>query len=157
MPVKPSPSELEDSYRVWIKNDIAEAPSRVFQLGKFLFTVSSASLGLVFTVFKSVDLDINLYAWFGIALFIIASGLALVITVPKHHHLGAETDLQSEHNALINSTRKLTQLWGGSWAVALIVVSASVAYQDSDIKVDGQVSQHSDQPVHVPGSVSGCR
>ena len=52
MPVTPHGQDTATALREWIADDIKEASKRIFELGKFLFGVSSGSVGVLVTISK---------------------------------------------------------------------------------------------------------
>lgn len=117
-PVQPKEDDLPDAMRGWMKNEITKASERVYDLGKFFFTVSIGTAGLVATLYKASKSPVAIFAIVACALSAI---FALALAWPKTWRLSAYSNLSEEYNDL--TTTALLQL--KAWSVIYLVAFAS--------------------------------
>ena len=119
MPVTPKGEDIAQALRQWIADDIKEAPKRIFELGKFLFGVSSGSVGVLVTISKFSGNTWTWLEWCSLAAFVTSGAFALYIAVPSIHRLSADFDLARAHGQLVMVAWRLMIAWGVLWTLAV--------------------------------------
>lgn len=134
MAVTPRGEDIAVALREWISDDIKEAPKRIFELGKFLFGVSSGSVGVLVTLSTFSKNAWNWPEWLSLAIFVFSAAIALYIAMPSLHKLSATFDLAKAHARLVTIERHLLIAWGFSWGFALIFAGLGFFELDGDGK-----------------------
>lgn len=127
--MKPRGQETADAIREWSKDELKGGPSRAYDLGKFFFTVSIGTAGLVTGVQKlsdSTQLPKSLV--FSLILFGISIFVALNMVRPRIWKLGEGTDLFDEHRKRIVAAIINMWLWFIFWFVGTIFGFHAVLY-----------------------------
>jgi hypothetical protein len=124
--------DTADGLREWAKEEIKNAPARFYELGKFLFTASIGSIGVMATLAKlntkaggtGISIDPLLMA------SLVALGLsmlfALLMAIPKQWKLDGDTDLLAEHKALVARGQHWTIFWALVWLTGVLFGLVSV-------------------------------
>lgn len=114
----------EDTYSAlveWVKNGVKDTSARSYDLAKFLFTVSSSSIGLLAALQKLKE-PAALPAIFVLgphAIFTISLLLALRLILPRESNVAGSDDLHELHKAHIKYMVRETKLWFSVWFVGL--------------------------------------
>ena len=119
--------DIEEGIKNWIKEEIKSGPTREYDLGKFLFSVSSGTTGLLFLAEKLGGSS----SWSNslILSFIIltcTSALSLFMVVPKKWEIMEDDDLQDVRNNIIKRTVHSAWWWFGLWCLGLGVGISAV-------------------------------
>lgn len=114
-------NDIEEGVKNWVREEIKSGPSREYDLGKFLFSVSTGTMGIIFLAEK---LDSN-PGWsstliISFLLFGIAAGYSLYMVVPKKWKIGEEDDLQEIRNGIIKRTVRGAWFWFLLWCLGLL-------------------------------------
>lgn len=112
--------DIEDGIKSWIKEEIKAGPTREYDLGKFLFSVSSGTIGLLFIAEKlesTPSWTTTLIVSF--VILTIASALSLFMVVPKKWEIKEDDDLQDVRNDIIKRTVIGAWIWFGLWCLGL--------------------------------------
>lgn len=120
MPVTPRGEDTANALREWIADEIKEGPKRIFELGKFLFGVSSGSVGVLVTVSKFSKNAWNSPEWWSLAAFVLSGAIALYIAIPRLHKLAANFDIANAHDRLVTVAWCLMIAWGVFWTLAVV-------------------------------------
>lgn len=121
MAVTPKGEDTAKALRQWIADDIKEAPKRIFELGKFLFGVSSGSVGVLVTVSKFSGNTWTWLEWCSLGAFVFSGMISLCISLPRLHMLSAHFDLAEAHGSLVTKASNRMIAWGVSWTSAVIL------------------------------------
>jgi len=118
-PMRAKGEETRDAVIGWMKNELSKGTERAYDLGKFLFTVSIGTAGLVATIMK----DARWPALFIAAIFFNAlSGIAtLAMAWPKKWTLGGDTDLRAEYNTAMANNLVDLKRWAWFYGVAFVM------------------------------------
>ena len=120
MSVSMKAEEVASALKEWIVLDIKEAPSRIFQVARFLFGVSATSIGLIVSISTFWSEAWTIYEYVSLLLFIAACGAALHLALPSIVNLDANTDLADIHAAMVKRARNHIVFWGLCWVLAVI-------------------------------------
>jgi hypothetical protein len=112
--------EIEAGVRDWIKDELKSGPAKEYDLGKFFFTVSSGTLGVLFVAEKLTDKPLwsatLLISFFAL---IFATGLSLFMVVPKKWAIDEQTDLFNKRDEVIRRTVIEAYTWFVLWFIGL--------------------------------------
>ena len=124
--------DTADGLRMWAKEEIKNAPARVYELGRFLFTASIGGIGVMATLAKlntkapKADISIDPLLIFSLAALGLSMLFALWMAIPKQWRLDGDTDLLAEHKALIARGQLWTVIWGLVWLTGVLFGLVSV-------------------------------
>ena len=124
--------DTADGLRMWAKEEIKNAPDRVYELGRFLFTASIGGIGVMATLAKlntkgaKADISIDELLIFSLAALGLSMFFALWMAIPKQWKLDGDTDLLAEHKALIARGHHLTFIWSFVWLTGVLFGLVSV-------------------------------
>lgn len=118
-PMYAQAAETRDAVIGWMKNELSKGTERAYDLGKFLFTVSIGTAGLVATIMK----DASSPDWFVAAIVLSAFSaiVALAMAWPKTWTLDGNTDLIEEYNDATKKNVISLVAWSAFYAAAFIV------------------------------------
>lgn len=118
---------LVESLQDWFKKDLVEGASSSANLGEFLFTVSSASIGsmLVITNFgKGTQDSIFLYA--SLVLYLCSIIVSVFLVYPRSIKLNDDMDLFLEYDKQIRKIRFCLVIWFSLWILGTTSVIVSL-------------------------------
>jgi hypothetical protein len=108
--------DTEEALREWFKAEIKEGPKQVYELGRFFFSVSSATMGFIVALAKTAS-----SATLGLAslismLFLLASVIvAIEIAKPRKHAASGSTELLDLYKNHLANYDRLLWCWFGLW------------------------------------------
>lgn len=118
--MNPRGEDLAQSVREWMREEIKKGPQYIYELGRFFFTVSSFTMGLVIASEKLQP--VNKPSWpvlTTLGLFFISILISLRMTIPKIQMFSEEIDL---YDIYIRHTRRLiilSTIWFAMWGLGL--------------------------------------
>lgn len=126
--MKISGEDTADAIRSWAKDEVSKGATVRYELGRFIFGVSSAS-GATLIGLERLSSSPTLDGWFGLALImLLASALiALRLAVPAVTQMGLGHDLFDLHEQHIQRVRNLSWMWFSVWALALVIGGKAVS------------------------------
>lgn len=120
--MKPTGEEIANGFREWVKDEIKSSPSRSYELGKFFFGVSVATVGMLATIVKVIKPSaIDNYFKFSLLFFAISIIIALNMARPRNWKLGGKTNLFAEHQRIVNRGIRYTFVWFFSWFIGFVL------------------------------------
>ncbi|MBC8433846.1 MAG: hypothetical protein H8D96_18195 [Desulfobacterales bacterium] len=114
--------DVEDGLRDWIKGELKDAPSQKYDLGKFFFTVSIGSIGVLVAIEKlssSSQIDLPLIVSFVFLFAAIIFSLSMALP-EKPKTIGGLTDLLDLYTREIESIRNDSLSWFSLWITGII-------------------------------------
>lgn len=120
--------DIDCGLREWVKSDIKESPRQVYDLGKFFFSVSAATIGALAAIAKfdsAPAFDCPLIASF-IVLFV-SILFALCMVLPRRQPIAAETDLYDEHVKIARNTERISFAWFAIWLIGTVLGGYAVS------------------------------
>lgn len=121
MAVTPRGEDIATALRAWIADEITEAPKRIFELGKFLFGVSSGSVGVFVSVSKFSENTWGGPEWWSLGAFVVSGAIALYVAMPSLHKLHGAFDLAEAQSQLVLVACRLMIAWGIFWTAAVVL------------------------------------
>jgi hypothetical protein len=119
-PIRPRGEDTVTALRDWAKDELKGGPARAYDLGKFFFTVSTGTAGLVTGVIKLGTP--NSYPK-SLIYSLVVFGMSILVTLnmvrPRVWTLGDSTDLINEHERTIKLAVRRMWVWFGLWAIGL--------------------------------------
>ena len=120
MSVTPRGEDTVAALREWIASEIRNAPSKIFEIAKFLFSVSTTSIGLLVTLTKFLDFKWNTLLSISVLLLAISCAIALWVALPTLIVLDGRTDLSRKHATMVYKGYVLMVTWSILWSIALL-------------------------------------
>ena len=114
--------QIADGVNAWVADELKWGPSREYDLGKFLFTVGTGTIGFLLVAAK-LDRATAEWNWQLVAsliLLILAIAISMVMVQPKKWGVDDTTDLFDRRAEIIKRTVFEARLWFLFWALGLI-------------------------------------
>lgn len=115
--------DLASAVREWIRQDLRNSPSFRHDLGKFLFTVSTGTLGLFATLLKfaveSPSLDLLTQGSF--AALLLSTVVSLYMALPYLIDVTGNLELYSAYNRIVRSIVIWTVVWLALWTAGFVL------------------------------------
>lgn len=123
MRMKLDKSNIEEGINSWVKEDLKRGPTLRYELGRFLFGVSSGSVGILISLerLSSQSLLIDYKLSFALLMLLLSSILALKMAIPVTESITEETELITLYRKQIQSIEDLTKWWFVSWLIGLLI------------------------------------
>ncbi len=112
--------DIEEGVRGWVREEFKQGPFREYDLGKFFFSVSTGTIGVLLVAEK---LQTPCWTWQLVCSFIgliICAGISLFMVIPKGWKIEETTDLQNMRNDVIRRIVKTSYIWFSLWVVSVI-------------------------------------
>jgi hypothetical protein len=119
--------DTESGLREWVKAEIKDGPKQTYDLGKFFFSVSTATIGVIVAIEKLNDrsaMDWPMVA--GLVLLAISIIIALDMARPRRYIVGGDTDLLDEYTRQVRFAQVRTWLWFAVWAAGILLGALAV-------------------------------
>lgn len=125
--MKISGEESAEAIRSWAREEVAKGPIVRYELGRFLFGVSSAS-GAAIVGLERLTSSPALDSWLGTSLLLtlLSALAALRLAIPQVISLDKSHDLFDLHTQQVNRTQKLALCWFSAWLVSLALGGKAV-------------------------------
>ena len=114
-PVTPNPDKNAQAYHDWFYKSIVDVEKERFEIGKFLFGVTSGSLGILVTVSQFTGKKWGLIEPFALIAFLVSAFPSLYLALPTWNRVLPHSDLQSLHARIIKRTWFATSGWTILW------------------------------------------
>ena len=124
-PIYPKGQDTVDALRDWSKSEVTKAVDRSYDLGKFFFSVSAATIGALLTIAKLSNFAGDCIFWFSIVALTVSAAISIQMAIPNEWKLGGNTNLAQVHQDMIGSAQVISFLWIFLWlaGVALAIVA----------------------------------
>jgi hypothetical protein len=119
--------DTADGLTNWVKKEMADGPSRRYDLGKFFFTVTSATFGIL-AIFEKLNdqTHFSLVMIFGIFALGVSIFISLLMVLPREIRI-PNGDIMKAYLFEIKSFRKDCWLWFVVWVLgALTSIPAAI-------------------------------
>lgn len=119
--------DTETALRDWVKSEIKDGPKQIYELGKFFFSVSVGTIGVIATVEKLNNqsaMDCPMIT--SLALLAISVVVALDMARPRKYVIGGETDLLDEYLRQLRSAQIRTWIWFALWGLGATIGAYAV-------------------------------
>jgi hypothetical protein len=114
--------EVEESIKDWIKSEIKVGPSRGYDLGKYFFSVSTGTIGVLIMIEKlnpTTKIGAPLIA--SMLILFISVLLAICMTKPGIVSVGEDVDLLDQYEKSVRSIIKRVWWWFIIWIIGAFV------------------------------------
>jgi hypothetical protein len=113
--------DTENALRDWAKKDLVDSSTQIYELGRFLFSVSSGTAALFLTLKKiSTQSSLNCCLIISMLFFLLTIILALYLAIPKLWKISGETDLLSVQRTRVLWAVNKVYIWLIIWVLGLI-------------------------------------
>lgn len=132
MPLEANPIRLrgedaDEALREWIKTDIRESPKQTYELGRFFFSVSVGTVGVLAAIEKLNDKSVvDLALAVSIVLLLGAILMALYLATPRMREVRGNTDLRKAYVYRAKKVRIIVWCWFALWLVGVVVGGIAV-------------------------------
>lgn len=114
--------DTAQAIRDWVRSEVARGPASRHELGRFLFGVSSSTIGVLvglekFSACPRLDAALRL----SLLLLLVSSVVALVLAIPKRRSVGGESDLLVLHDQYLRWISRLAWSWFVIWLAGLAI------------------------------------
>lgn len=119
--------DTELALRDWVKAEIRDGPKQTYDLGKFFFSVSTATIGAIVAIEKINQqslMDRPMIA--ALMLLSISILVALDMARPRKYVVRGDTDLLDEYSRHIRFAQVRTWIWLVIWAAGLVFGAIAV-------------------------------
>jgi len=121
--------DVNDAILEWAKEELKGGPTRTYDLGKFLFTVSSGTAGLVVAIQKLGGLNQYVHRKTLIsALILLAVSICISLDMVRPRVWNTEADLHDEYDKHIKRFIKSLRAWVVIWGIGAILGIISVMF-----------------------------
>lgn len=118
--------DVADAYRSWYKDQVVKEQAN--ELGRFLFGVSSATIGFLTTISTITSPEIGIPAedrlWLivAVAVLLLSSGCSLYLAIPKSQLVDPnQLELVKLHKAALDELRFCSVAWVCLWVAGLLI------------------------------------
>lgn len=121
--------DVNEAILDWAKDELKSGPSRTYDLGKFLFTVSSGTAALVVAIQKLGGLNQYVHQKTLVtSLVLLAISICIALDMVRPRVWNEEADLHAEYKAHIRRFIKSLRLWFIIWGAGAITGLFSVMF-----------------------------
>lgn len=124
------------AYENWISNGIEGFDKFVFEVGKFLFGVSSGTIGVAVSLFTFAEVKVNEISFFGVFDLVLAAGVALRIVIPEFVTIKPLDQLEGKHHGAVQRWKRQLWLWFALWTIGVTITAFSLVYGNQGAEVD---------------------
>jgi len=119
--------DLSSGLVEWVKSEIKETPKQIYDLGKFFFTISVATVAAL-AALKKVNTNATFDLPLSIALIalLLSMLVALDLARPRAVLLAAGADLLNEYTEQVERATKRGTYWLVLWLVGTVIGGYSV-------------------------------
>lgn len=125
--ITPNAAKVEEALQEWITGQIKESTTHTFELGKFLFGVSSGTIGVFVTVSEFSKNSWAGQEWAALAFFVLSGAIALLMAMPQIYRLSDIRDLAEAHSRFVTDVKNRSIVWGMCWVIALLFASVGLS------------------------------
>lgn len=119
--IKLTGQEVADSIKDWMKNDIKESPSKTYDLGKFFFSVSTGTIGVLLVIEKLNSISkIDTPLIISLLILFLSTIIAISMTTPRVERIEEDVDLYEKYVKSLKDIRKRVLIWFFIWIVGTI-------------------------------------
>jgi hypothetical protein len=92
------PEKTAIALQSWSSKRVELASERIYDAGKFLFTVSSASIGILVTLmrFSNIPSEQVTSIWWSLIFFLVSAALTLGVTAILYFEINGGSDLKKD-------------------------------------------------------------
>jgi hypothetical protein len=113
--------DIDSGLREWVKSDLKESPQQSYDLGKFFFSVSIGTIGVIIAIEKLNTFTlIDCPMIFSLIFLFLSIIIALLQVLPKQYVIGDDTDLFEEHKKISRKSLVLVIYWFILWLIGTI-------------------------------------
>ncbi|MBL4620544.1 MAG: hypothetical protein JKX88_10665 [Marinicaulis sp.] len=121
--------KLDIAVEEWVSDELKSVSKRNFELAKFFFAVSAATLGLL-PISEGAVIPRNVCEVIGLLLVSFSIFLAICIAEPADFKVNAATDPYREHKKYARSGKVMRYTWFVTWVVGVILYLLGAAGQN---------------------------
>ena len=114
--------QIASGINKWVEEEIKGGPAREYDLGKFLFTVGTGTIGFLLVAAKlnRATAQWNLALLISLVALVLAMAVALFMVQPKKWFIEGDTDLFDKRAEIIRWTVFEARLWFVLWVVGIV-------------------------------------
>jgi hypothetical protein len=114
--------QIADGVNAWIADELKTGPSREYDLGKFLFTVGTGTIGFLLVAVKvdRATATWNLPLTMSLLFLVMAIGISIIMVQPKKWAVEEDTDLFAKRAEIIRRIVYESRSWFIVWVLGLL-------------------------------------
>lgn len=128
-PIHPKGQDTVDALRDWSKSEVTKAVDRSYDLGRFFFSVSAATIGALLTIAKFSSFTVDCLFWLSIGSLALSSVISIQMAIPNHWKLGGDTNLAQVHQDMVDSAQIVSFIWVSLWLAGLGLAITALFYR----------------------------
>ncbi len=128
-PIHLKGQDTVDALREWSKSEVAKAVDRSYDLGKFFFSVSAATIGTLLTIAKLSDFSGGCLFWVSIGALVLSAAISIQMAIPNKWKLGGETNLAQVHQDMVGSSQLISFLWIFLWLAGVVLAITALFFR----------------------------
>jgi len=128
-PIHPKGQDTVDALRDWSKSEVTKAVDRSYDLGKFFFSVSAATIGALLTIAKFSSFTVDYLFGLSIGSLALSSVISIQMAIPNHWKLGGDTNLAQVHQDMVDSAQIVSFIWVSLWLAGVGLAITSLFYR----------------------------
>lgn len=114
--------DVESGLRDWVKSELKEGPRQGYDLGKFFFSVSVGTIGILVTIEKlNTNAALDAPMLIACILLFLSAVVGLDLVRPRQHSIGGDTDLLQAYEDQIRSVRIHIWIWFPIWVIGSLI------------------------------------
>jgi hypothetical protein len=118
--INPDGNELAEWTKEWAKKEVSEVGVRAHDVGKFYFTVASATAATIVAIERlSTTPQIEIWLIVSMLALFLALFTAIFIVLPRHKEFRISTDIQKEHRSSVRGIAVKSFVWFVLWSVGV--------------------------------------
>jgi len=120
---------LVDGIKGWFKQDLVNIASNSTDLGKFFFSVSSASIGSFLAITKFCnESKYGILLYLSLILYLCSIIASIILVHPRCIKFNENTDLFVEYDKQYRKTRTCLVVWFSIWLIGTISAVCSLIF-----------------------------
>ena len=118
----PDIDRIAEAQQIWLIENISKLTDRFFDLGKFLFGISSGSIGIVVAISK-IPTPAHIWTWIewtAVSLFLLSGAMGGRLVLPSDIEIGGNSSVQTEYEKYADRNSRLTKFWAVAWGAGVL-------------------------------------
>jgi hypothetical protein len=128
--INPKAQDTVDALREWMKTEIKDGPSQRNQLGKFFFSVSATSFGLIISIIKLNSISLDTLLCLAFCFLLLSIIISVFLLKPTFWIIKSTSDLIREHSKQIKKIIILTWIWFLLWLAGFVTSIIKILFEN---------------------------
>ena len=119
--MNPTGKDVTEAIKGWMNEEVKSSPSRSYELGRFLFSVSVGTIS-AFAAIEKLSQAPSFDFWFKLS--VVLSSVSIFVSLnmarPRNWRLDGTTNLFDEHKRIIDRGIRHTVIWLLFWFIGFV-------------------------------------